>query len=223
MGRLIGYARVSTGEQELQMQLDALEEAGCVEIFKDKASGARSSRPGLDACIEALEPGDTLVVWRLDRLGRSMPHLVSLVQELLGKGIGFRSLLDGAIDTTTASGELMFNIFSSLAQFERRLIQERTQAGLAAVRARGRLGGRKPIRPDDPRVVTAKRLHKDRSLSIDQILGCWGFQGQLSTAIWRCLMAPSRSLTCSWQGHLPAPWDWVSRRCYCVRRKSGVI
>ena len=140
MGRLIGYARVSTGEQELQMQLDALEEAGCVEIFKDKASGARSSRPGLDACIEALEPGDTLVVWRLDRLGRSMPHLVSLVQELLGKGIGFRSLLDGAIDTTTASGELMFNIFSSLAQFERRLIQERTQAGLAAVRARGRLG-----------------------------------------------------------------------------------
>ena len=154
------------------MQLDALEEAGCVEIFKDKASGARSSRPGLDACIEALEPGDTLVVWRLDRLGRSMPHLVSLVQELLGKGIGFRSLLDGAIDTTTASGELMFNIFSSLAQFEWRLIQERTQAGLAAVRARGRLGGRKPIRPDDPRVVTAKRLHKDRSLSIDQILGC---------------------------------------------------
>ena len=169
MARLIGYARVSTGEQELQMQLDALEEAGCVEIFKDKASGARSSRPGLDACIEALEPGDTLVVWRLDRLGRSMPHLVGLVEELLGKGIGFRSLQDGAIDTTTASGELMFNIFSSLAQFERRLIQERTQAGLAAARTRGRLGGRKPISPDDPRVVTAKRLHKDRSLSIDQI------------------------------------------------------
>ena len=103
-----------------------------------------------------------------------MPHLVSLVQELLGKGIGFRSLLDGAIDTTTASGELMFNIFSSLAQFERRLIQERTQAGLAAARARGRKGGRRPIRPDDPRVVTAKRLHKDRSLSIDQICGMLG-------------------------------------------------
>ena len=98
-----------------------------------------------------------------------MPHLVGLVEELLGKGIGFRSLQDGAIDTTTASGELMFNIFSSLAQFERRLIQERTHAGLAAARARGRLGGRKPIRPDDPRVVTAKRLHKDRSLSIDHI------------------------------------------------------
>ena len=134
----------------------------------------RGSRPGLDACVAALEPRDTLVVWRLDRLGRSMPHLVGLVEDLLGKGIGFRSLQDGVIDTTTASGELMFNIFSSLAQFERRLIQERTQAGLAAARARGRLGGRRPISPDDPRVVTAKRLHKDRSLSIDQICAMLG-------------------------------------------------
>ena len=96
------------------------------------------------------------------------------MEDLLGKSIGFRSLQDGAIDTTTASGELMFNIFSSLAQFERRLIQERTQAGLAAARARGRLGGRKPIRADDPRVVSAKRLHQDRSLSIDQICGMLG-------------------------------------------------
>jgi DNA invertase Pin-like site-specific DNA recombinase len=171
MGKLIGYARVSTGEQDVQLQLDALQEAGCEEgdIFVDKASGARSNRPGLDACIATLEPGDTLVVWRLDRLGRSMPHLVALVEELLGKKIGFRSLCDGAIDTTTASGELMFNIFSSLAQFERRLIQERTRAGLAVARSRGRRGGRKPIRADDPRVVTAKRMHKDHGLSIDQI------------------------------------------------------
>ena len=169
MSKRIGYARVSTSEQDLQLQLDALNETGCEFVFRDKASGARGQRPGLDACVAALEPGDTLVVWRLDRLGRSMPHLVGLVEELLGRGIGFRSLQDGAIDTTTASGELMFNIFSSLAQFERRLIQERTQAGLTAARARGRLGGRKPIRADDPRVVTAKRLHKDRSLSIDQI------------------------------------------------------
>ena len=169
MARLIGYARVSTVEQDLQLQLGALNKAGCAEIFTDKASGARGGRPGLDACLA------TLVVWRLDRLGRSMPHLVSLVvEELLGKGIGFRSLLDGAIDTTTASGALMFNIFSSLAQFERRLIQERTQAGLAAARARGRLGSRRPISPDDPRVVTAKRLHKDRSLSIDQTCAMLG-------------------------------------------------
>ena len=132
MGRLVGYARVSTGEQDLQLQMDALKAAGCrdADIYTDKASGARGNRPGLDACVKALEPGDTLVVWRLDRLGRSMPHLVALVEELLGKGIGFRSLSDGAIDTTTASGELMFNIFSSLAQFERRLIQERTEQGL---------------------------------------------------------------------------------------------
>ena len=176
MGRLIGYARVSTGDQDLKLQLDALKTARCrdVDIYTDKASGARASRPGLDACVAVLEPGDTLVVWRLDRLGRSMPHLVGLVEELLGKGIGFRSLQDGAIDTTTASGELMFNIFSSLAQFERRLIQERTHAGLAAARARGRLGGRRPISPDDPRVVTAKRLHKDHSLSIDQICAMLG-------------------------------------------------
>ena len=176
MGKLIGYARVSTGDQDPQLQLDALKKTGCDEadIYTDKASGARASRPGLDNCLAALEPGDTLVVWRLDRLGRSMPHLVTLVEELLGKGIGFRSLQDGAIDTTTASGELMFNIFSSLAQFERRLIQERTQAGLAAARARGRKGGRRPIRADDLRVVTAKRLHKDRSLSIDQICAMLG-------------------------------------------------
>ena len=171
MGRLIGYARVSTGEQDLQPQLDALKTAGCpdADIYTDKASGVRGNRPGLDACVEALEPGDTLVVWRLDRLGRSMPHLVGLVEELLGKDIGFRSLSDGAIDTTTASGELMFNIFSSLAQFERRLIQERTRSGLAAARARGRKGGRRPIPADHPRVLTAKRMHKDRGLSINQI------------------------------------------------------
>lgn len=169
MGRLIGYARVSTTEQDLRLQLDALNKAGCVKVFEDKASGARSKRPGLEACVAALEPGDTLVVWRLDRLGRSMPHLVSLVEELLGNGIGFRSLLDGALDTTTASGELMFHIFSSLAQFERRLVQERTTAGLAAARARGRLGGRPAITAADPRVAAAKRLHKDHSLSIDDI------------------------------------------------------
>ena len=171
MGKLIGYARVSTGEQDVQLQLDALEEAGCdrAHLFVDTASGARSNRPGLDACIAALQPGDTLVVWRLDRLGRSMPHLVTLIEALLGKQIGFRSLCDGVIDTTTASGELMFNIFSSLAQFERRLIQERTRAGLAAARARGRKGGRTPISPDDPRVKMAKRMHKVHGMDVLQI------------------------------------------------------
>ena len=171
MGRLVGYARVSTGEQDVDLQLDALREAGCPDelIFVDKVSGAKSLRPGLDACIDALEPGDALLVWRLDRLGRSMPHLVNLIQELLEKGIAFRSLCDGAIDTTSASGELVFHIFSALAQFERRLIQERTKAGLSAARARGRKGGRKPITSDDPRVKTACRMHRDHELSVEQI------------------------------------------------------
>jgi DNA invertase Pin-like site-specific DNA recombinase len=169
--RLVGYARVSTDEQDVALQLEALQQHGCDQkrIFIDKASGVRTKRPGLDACLESLQEGDVLLVWRLDRLGRSMPHLVNLVTELRGRGIGFRSICDGMIDTTTASGELVFNIFSALAQFERRLIQERTQAGLSAARARGRKGGRKPIAPDEPRVQMAKAMHKDKSVNIMDI------------------------------------------------------
>ncbi|HDV5785674.1 TPA: recombinase family protein [Legionella pneumophila] len=171
MSKLVGYARVSTNDQDVQLQLNALEAAGCAKnkIFIDKISGVRTERPGLDRCMAELESGDTLLVWRLDRLGRSMVHLVSLIEDLGKKGIGFRSLCDGAIDTTTASGELIFNIFSSLAQFERRLIQERTKAGLDAARARGRSGGRKKISSDNPKVLTAKRMHKNHGMSIDDI------------------------------------------------------
>jgi DNA invertase Pin-like site-specific DNA recombinase len=171
MGKMIGYARVSTDDQDLNLQLDALKQGGCSEelIFIDRASGAVSDRPGLEACLKALEAGDTLLVWRLDRLGRSMSHLVKLVEDLLVRQIGFRSLCDGAIDTTTASGELIFNIFSALAQFERRLIQERTRAGLAAARARGRTGGRKPVQADEPRVQMAKMLHENQSMKIVDI------------------------------------------------------
>lgn len=169
--RLVGYARVSTDEQDMALQLEALQQHGCERewVFVDTASGARTQRPGLDACLESLQAGDVLLVWRLDRLGRSMPHLVNLVTELRERGIGFRSICDGIIDTTTASGELVFNIFSALAQFERRLIQERTRAGLSAARARGRKGGRKPINPDAPRVQMAKAMHKDKSVSIGDI------------------------------------------------------
>ena len=169
IGRTIGYARVSTTEQDLQLQLDALAAAGCEPVFTDHASGVKSKRPGLDTCVTELKAGDTLVVWRLDRLGRSMPHLVGLVEKLLQQGVGFRSLQDGNIDTTTAAGELMFHVFSSLAQFERRLIQERTTAGLAAARARGRLGGRPAMTGGAPRGAAAKRLHQDHSLTIDEI------------------------------------------------------
>lgn len=169
--RLIGYARVSTSSQELRSQIDALKKCGVEAklIFTDRISGAKAERAGLDACLKELRRGDTLVVWRLDRLGRSVRHLVTLVEELCERGVGFRSLCDGAIDTTTASGELIFNIFSALAQFERQLIAERTKAGLAAARARGRVGGRRKITADDPRVVTAKTLHRDRSLEIRDI------------------------------------------------------
>ncbi len=171
MEKIVGYARISTNEQNLDLQIDALKKAGCTQrnIYIDKASGAKTDRPGLEACLDALKPGDILLVWRLDRLGRSMSHLVTLVEQLLEKKIGFKSICDGAIDTTTASGELVFNIFSALAQFERRLIQERTKAGLDAARARGRMGGRKSIKANDPRVVTAREMHKNKTISVQKI------------------------------------------------------
>lgn len=169
--RLVGYARVSTGEQELQLQLDALRKAGVGknDIFTDKISGSKSTRPGLDECLKHLKPGDTLIVWRLDRLGRSVRHLIDVVEDLRQRGVGFKSICDGAIDTTTASGELIFHIFTALAQFERRLIQERTRAGLTAARARGRLGGRPSMEANDPRIKTAKSLHADKNMPIADI------------------------------------------------------
>ena len=169
--RLVGYARVSTDDQNLTLQLDALVRHGINKshIFTDKLSGAKCERPGLTRCLDALQSGDVLVVWRLDRLGRSMRHLITLVEDLRERGIGFRSLNEGAIDTASASGELIFNIFSALAQFERRLIQERTKAGLAAARARGRNGGRPKLASNEAKVVLAKKLHADKSLEIDDI------------------------------------------------------
>ena len=171
MRRLMGYARVSTAEQDVSLQLDALRHAGCAEaqIFLDVASGTYTTRPGLEACLQTLAPGDTLVVWRLDRLGRSMLHLVTVIAELGQRQVGFRSLCDGALDTTTATGELVFHIFSALAQFERRLIQERTRAGLAAARARGKHGGRQPLRADAPQVRMAHTLATDPSLTVLEI------------------------------------------------------
>jgi len=171
MTKLVGYARVSKGEQNLNLQIDALKKEGCLKgnIYSDRISGAKSDRPGLNECLAILEPGDTLIIWRLDRLGRSLTHLVSTVEKLVEQKIGFKSICDGHIDTTTASGELIFNVFSSLAQFERRLIQERTNAGLKAARARGRLGGRPALSPNNPKVIAAKQMHKEQSLEISEI------------------------------------------------------
>ena len=170
-GRLVGYARVSTDDQDLSLQMDSLIGLGVTQddIFTDKVSGAKTDRPGLGACLAKLQQGDTLVVWRLDRLGRSMHHLVELIEELRDRGIGFRSVSDGLIDTTSPSGELIFHIFSALAQFERRLIQERTNAGLASARARGRIGGRPAINLDEAKVRAARNLQDDHTLNIDDI------------------------------------------------------
>jgi DNA invertase Pin-like site-specific DNA recombinase len=153
---LIGYARVSSDEQDTAMQLDALSEAGCKTVYEEKASGASSERLQLKAALKALRAGDTLVVWRLDRLGRSLPHLIETIANLEEMGVGFRSLTE-ALDTTTAGGKLVFHVFAALADFERSLIKERTKAGLKAARARGRVGGR-PRKLSDKQVSMAEKL-----------------------------------------------------------------
>lgn len=153
---LIGYARVSTDDQNLSLQYDSLTAAGCEKIFSDKASGAANSRPGLDQALSHLRPGDTLVVWKLDRLGRTVKGLVELVSDLEQKNIQFRSATDG-IDTSTSSGRFFFHVMSALAQMERELIAERTKAGLAAARARGKLGGRKR-KMTDSKLESAQKL-----------------------------------------------------------------
>ena len=169
---LIGYARVSKadGSQSLDLQRDALIEAGVVAdaIYEDQASGKRDTRPGLDACLKALRKGDVLVVWKLDRLGRDLKHLVTIVQELTDREIGLRVLTgQGAqIDTTTAAGRLIFGIFAALAEFERELIRERTVAGLKAARARGRKGGRKfALTKAQVRLAQAAMSNRDTSVA----------------------------------------------------------
>ena len=163
----IGYARVSTLDQNLDLQLDALEKLGCDHIYEEKASGKNKDRPELTHCLKSLRPGDTLVVWRLDRLGRSLQDLISIVKGIEANNIAFVSVQE-SIDTTSATGKLMFHFFGAMAEFERNLIQERTQAGLAAARARGRVGGRKPVLTDKQR-AQVKAMMADKTLSINDI------------------------------------------------------
>lgn len=164
----VGYARVSTLDQNLDLQKDALTAAGCRQIFEDKASGAKSEREGLVQCLAYLRSGqDTLIVWKLDRLGRSLTHLVEIVTDLEKRGIGFKSLKEN-IDTTSSVGKLIFHIFAALAEFERNLIKERTMAGLASARARGRLGGRPKVLTEEKKKM-AVALFRDRELTIKEI------------------------------------------------------
>jgi len=152
---IIGYARVSTQDQNPQLQLDALNGTGCEQVFHETATGTLRERPELTACLRSLRKGDTLVVWKLDRLARSLKDLVEIIHDLNQRGVGFRSLTE-AIDTTSSGGRLVFHIFGALAEFEHTLIRERTIAGLAAARARGRKGGRKPaLSPADVRKAAA--------------------------------------------------------------------
>lgn len=163
----LGYARVSTIEQNPQLQLDALAAAGCERIWTDHASGALDQRVELTAILDYLRPGDTLVVWRLDRLARSTRHLLELSERFAEQNIGLRSLTE-AIDTTTPAGRLVFHIFGAIAEFERDLIKERTQAGLAAARARGRVGGR-PTKMTPQKITIARQLRDERELTMAQI------------------------------------------------------
>lgn len=164
---LVGYARVSTQDQDPALQLDALKAAGCEKVFVEKASGAQRDRPDLEAALNYMRKGDTLVVWRLDRLARSLKQLIETVERLEREGVRFRSLTE-SIETESSGGKLVFQIFGALAEFERSLIRERTVAGLAAARARGRKGGRPPaLSPED--VKAARALLGDPTITVEEV------------------------------------------------------
>ncbi|MCY0916485.1 recombinase family protein [Massilia antarctica] len=169
---LIGYARVSTDDQNLDLQRDALQAAGCERVFEDAVSGARADRSGLATLMSMLRAGDTVVIWRLDRLGRSLKNLIELVERLDAAKVGLRSLQEN-IDTTSSGGKLVFHLFGALAEFERNLIRERTQAGLVAARARGRMGGR-PKRLDPVKLALAVKLHRERNHTVEEICKMMG-------------------------------------------------
>ena len=177
---IVGYARVSTADQTLDLQLNALKKAGCDKIFTDTASGAKTERKGLEEAISYVRAGDTIAVWRLDRLGRSLQHLIETVGALDAQNIGFKSLTEN-IDTTTSGGKLVFHIFGALAEFERNLIRERTTAGLTAARERGRKGGR-PKSLTGNKVAIARQLYADKSNSVEEICKTLGIS---RATLWR--------------------------------------
>lgn len=169
---LIGYARVSTEDQSLDLQRDALTASGCERVFEDKVGGTKTDRPGLNRALEQLRKGDTLVVWRLDRLGRSLKDLILRAETLKERGVGLQSLQE-SIDTTSSGGQLIFHMFGALAEFERNLIRERTHAGLSAARARGRMGGRRKVL-DLRQRRHAVELYRSRKHTVKEICALMG-------------------------------------------------
>jgi DNA invertase Pin-like site-specific DNA recombinase len=196
---LIGYARISTLDQNLELQRDALSTSGCKKIFTDVASGGSADRAGLLDALAHLRTDDTLVVWRLDRLGRSLKHLIETVTSLHGRGIGFRSLTEG-IETETSGGRLVFHLFACLAEFEREVIRERTQAGLAAARSRGRRGGR-PALMDEKKTTIARRMHADPANNAADIARALGVS---RATFYRSLKSPTKPDSAS-PRELPLP------------------
>ncbi len=168
----IGYARISTSEQKINLQVDELKKAGCEKLYQDIASGMKSKRPGFDECLNQLRKNDCLIVWRLDRLGRNLKDLVLIIEQLQKNNISFISLHEG-FDTTTIGGKLIFQIFGALSEFERNLLQERTNKGLKAARARGRFGGR-PKKLKDKDVNRLKKMYNSRDYSIKELCGIFG-------------------------------------------------
>lgn len=168
MGHKIGYARVSTTDQDPQLQLDALSRETCLKIFSDTATGTKTDRPQWNLCLSDLRPGDTLVIWKIDRLGRNLRDLIDIVTTLDERGVGVQSITNGIVDTTTAHGKLVFGMFALMAEYEAALIRERTQAGLAAARTRGRTGGRKPKMT--PELINkAQRMYDAKQFTMKEI------------------------------------------------------
>lgn len=173
MGHKIGYARVSTADQDPQLQLDALAAEGCLKVYQDTATGTKADRPAWNACLDDLRPGDTLIIWKVDRLGRNLGDLIDIVTTLAEREVGVKSLTNGIIDTTTAQGKLVFGIFALMAEYEAALIRERTLAGLLAARARGRSGGRKPkMTPEQ--INKAQRMYDSKQFTMAEIAASCG-------------------------------------------------
>ncbi len=168
MAHNLGYARISTADQDPQLQLDALAVVDCLKVYTDIASGTKADRPQWQACLADLRPGDTLIIWKIDRLGRNLRDLIDIVTTLQTRGVGVRSLTNGIVDTTTAHGTFVFGIFALMAEYEAALIKERTQAGLVAARARGRTGGRKP-KMTPALINKAQRMYNARQFTMAEI------------------------------------------------------